>query len=568
MKHLFLSFALAFSLNGFAQEIKQRPYNPDILIQSTMDRDWSGFLVQKLRTFFINNYNWDFFVYDLKEPIIYDIKPFTSQNIGKNKSLEAILSGVEKLFNLDLKNANVKVTVDGLGYKMDELKFMLHPLNNPGSELYVNGDITVGDLKITTPQIKVQIQLPDQNGNYKDFFVFSADDIEVSSLKGQELEFSSEFKFKENVRRNFNLEFINSDFTNFNKKIESNPNILNIKVGKYSFPEVKVQIGSRSIIFPPSKIDSFLQGQNLKLRDLAVKALGVAFQKGEGQQILKALETVDFDRTYWTDLSLWSMFSFEEFTHNRQGDLITRLDSGYCTPKEYADLKENCLQLDRTPMNEKDYAKFLRSKALMNNMLHQSGGNIVISASEQYLNQMIMKTYEAGFWEDSLKDLPIVLGPKKMFAKLDEKGNNASLFLDVLYNPSFIERIVVGEKQIRMLFQLRINMKIDNVKGTPIAVINIADVELSDEFLLKGRPDLGVPSNLYKARFKKVILKEIKNQLRSMIGEDVLKIDLPEIKDLNLETFHFFSDGYGRAVGVMKLEKNSLKPVGVKLIEE
>lgn len=568
MKSIILSIALALSLNALGQEQVIRPANPDILIQTTMDKEWSGFLVQKLRTFFINNYNWDFFIYDLKEPIIYDVQPFATKEKGKNKSLEAILNGVGKLFNLNLDKANVKVTVDGLGYKMDKLKFMLHPLTVPGSELYANGDITVGDLQLTTPQIKVQIQLPDQNGTYKDFFVFSADDITVNSKEGEDLEFQSNFKFKENERKNFNLEFVTSDFTKFNSKIESNPDLLNIHVEKYSFPEVKIQVGPRTIVFPPEKINTFLQAQNHKLRDLAIKALGAAFQKGEGQKILKALETVDFDRTYWTDLSLWSMFSFEEFTHNKQGDVITRLKSGYCTPTEYEQFRENCLKHDDRPMNDKDYYKFLRSKALMNNLLHQNNGNIVISASEQYLNQMILKTYEAGFWDDSLKDMPITLGPKKMFAKLDEKGNNASLYLDVIYNPSRIERIAIGEKSIRMLFQLRINMKIDNVKGTPNAVINIADVELSDDFLLYGKPELGVPSNLHKARFKKVVLKEIKTQLRAMIGEDVIKLELPEIKDLNLETFHFFSDGYGRAVGVMKLEKNSLKPVGVKVIEE
>jgi hypothetical protein len=62
-----------------------------------------------------------------------------------------------------------------------------------------------------------------------------------------------------------------------------------------------------------------------------------------------------------------------------------------------------------------------------------------------------------------------------------------------------------------------------------------------------------------------MVLKTVKNILKDkkLVGQDILSIELPEIRDLELDTAHFFSDGNGRAVGLMKLDKNKIE--GVKL---
>ncbi|MFZ4712695.1 MAG: hypothetical protein ACOYL6_03195 [Bacteriovoracaceae bacterium] len=555
-------FVTALQQPVFAQYKTQKNV-PDILIQTKMGSVWSEYLIKKVRTFFVNNELGDFFKYEIKKPISTSFKPLKGTS---DPQLTKIIEAVQKLFNIKFVDAQVIITVNGLNYKMDKLSTKMVPLSTPGSELVSDTLIGISDLSIETPQIHFDVQIPGKNGEMKSFFSFNVNDLLIQSTSEEILEFSTQIRFAHNAKNNYNFKVISSDFSPLEKKLAARADLLAIdeKVN-FDFPEVKIKVGDRVTVFPAAKINRFIKEQLPFLKSFAVKQFVNILKDGEAQQLLKLLETTQFDREYWTDLSLMSMFSFDHITNNDKGDIVVEMSSDYCTQTEFEFNGKDCYDRDYKqdvirPGNEQ---RIVKSVNIMNDLIRKEQGNIVISASEEYLTRILKKTFDAGFWDSSFKDLPVALGPKKMIVLFNEKGNDGTLYLDLLYNTSKLERLATGLKQVKFAMMMKINAKIENVKGTPNLVVNISDINMNDDFLLYGDKDTGFISTIHQSRFKKTVIKTVKGILKEqkLIGQDILTIELPEIRDLSLETAHLFSDGHGRVMGLLKLEKNTLNGV-------
>ena len=565
----FITFILFFSLSFHASAQFKRVKNvPDILIQTKMDENWSQFIIQKIRTFFLNNDLGDFFQLDFKDPIKTSFKPLEGTS---NPQLAKILDGLEKLFNLNLDQAQVLVSINGMQYKMDKLSTKMTPISAPGLDLITNTDITMKSLEIKSPDVFVDIQIPNKNGEMKSFFSFHARDIEVTSKESEKIEFNTQIRVLRNKTNDYNFEFMNSDFSLMEQKLASTPDLLNTSDSIYfEFPEVKLRIGERIIIFSPEKINNYLKKNIITIREMLVVEFIKILKSGKFHNVLKAGESVQFDREYWSNLSLMSMFSFDHITSTEKGDLMVEMTSDYCTVTEFEFMGKTCHERDYKKdiiraENEVNLPKSLKS---MDDLIHKSDGNIVISASEEYLTRILKKTFDAGFWDESFKALPVSLGPKKMIVLFNEKGNDGSLYLDLLYTPGKIEKFATGLKQVNFALMMKINGKIENVNGVPNLIINISDINMTDKFFMHGDKKLGFTSNIHKARFKKLIIKTLRGELekQNLIGQNILSIELPEIRDLNLDKAHFFSDGNGRAVALLKLSKDFITGINLDQI--
>jgi hypothetical protein len=565
-----LPFIFLLSNVSWAQfDYKTQKTVPDILIQTKMDAEWSEYLIQKVRTFFKNNDEGDIFKYDLQEPISTSFKPLEGNT---DPLITKILEAVKKLFNIQASEAQVIITINGLSYQMEKLSTKMIPISKPGDELLSQTTIGIGDLNLSTPQITFDIQIPNQKGVFKSFFSFKVNDLLVQSALKEKIEIDSQILFKHNEQNNYNFKFINSNFAAFENKLSANTDlfIINEKV-TFDFPEVKIQVGDRVALFPAKKINNFIKEQLPQIKKILMKQFVGILKDGNGSQMLKLLETAQFDREYWEDLELMSMFSFDHITNNDKGHVIVEMSSDYCTKTEFEFSGKDCYLRDfkKDVIRPGNEVRIAKSVQIMDELLLKEHGNIVISASEEYITRILIKTFDAGFWDESFKDLPVALGPKKMVVLFNEKGNDGTLLLDLLYNTTKLEKLATGQKQIKFPMMMKINAKIDLVKGIPNLVINISDINMTNDFLLHGDKATGFVSSINQSRFKKMVLKTVKKILKDqkLVGQDILSIELPEIRDLELDTAHFFSDGNGRAVGLMKLNQNKLEGVNLQIDE-
>ena len=135
----------------------------------------------------------------------------------------------------------------------------------------------------------------------------------------------------------------------------------------------------------------------------------------------------------------------------------------------------------------------------------------------------------------------------------------SALYLDLLYTPKKIERLAIGAKEVRFPLVLKAGLKIRHEDNMPVFVVHIAEIDTSDEMLLKGRPEIGVVSNVNQLRFKKKVLKTIRSETASLANQDVLELKYNELKNLGLETVDFVSDGNGRMNAMMSLKASRLK---------
>jgi hypothetical protein len=134
------------------------------------------------------------------------------------------------------------------------------------------------------------------------------------------------------------------------------------------------------------------------------------------------------------------------------------------------------------------------------------------------------------------------------------KRDTGTLYMDVKYKFSKFQGFVLGQKGIRFPLVMKVAIRFEKHDGVPVMIIKLKEVDVSDDTLLKGFPDLKLVSTIQDIpRLKKKVVKEIRNKMIPMTGKDVIDLRYPELKGLGLETVHFLSDGNGRMNAVMKL---------------
>ena len=204
----------------------------------------------------------------------------------------------------------------------------------------------------------------------------------------------------------------------------------------------------------------------------------------------------------------------------------------------------------------------------MRSLIDQGNANIVVSISEDYVNKVLIATYDAGLWNDMLKKSGVMLGPNKVFIRMDEVGSNTgSLYMDLIYTPKKLERLAIGAKQVRFPLVFKVGLKIKQDNLIPTFIIHLAELDTSDETLLNGKPEMGVVSNLHSLRLKKKVLATLRAETAGLENTDVLELQYPEFRGLDLDKVSFVSDGYGRmnALILLKDDEGRASPVSGQL---
>jgi hypothetical protein len=200
-----------------------------------------------------------------------------------------------------------------------------------------------------------------------------------------------------------------------------------------------------------------------------------------------------------------------------------------------------------TPFTNEDYNKSLD---IIFDEIASDRHSFIISLSQELINNGLA-AYVKGKEETLLKgNAPeyAKIGKKGIFVIFDDK-NQGKIVMDFFAKDKFLTRTLTGVITGRQKFFFpiimtpEISFKIKN--EIPTLLVKIKDVDISDQTLENGM--YGVPSNLGKGRFKKMVKNMVRDSLKDLVNSTQAEIPLPQLKGLNInDVFEIKSDGHGR----------------------
>jgi hypothetical protein len=195
------------------------------------------------------------------------------------------------------------------------------------------------------------------------------------------------------------------------------PSQIQIELGQIIVPNMKLTIGNKKIELQPSKVVNLLNTKKAGLTGLLVAQFASLLKKGVGETILKAIEKFEFDREYWLDSNIIkSQIKISDFASNfNRNNLEVNLPGDFCTKAKFTEFNKECVnsKVTATSKSRLDQADHNESMVHMKSLIDNGDANIVASISEDYVNKLLVTTYDAGLWKTMLDEAGVELGDEK-----------------------------------------------------------------------------------------------------------------------------------------------------------
>lgn len=528
---------------------------PDILVDSKLDFDWSGLLIGKVRRLLKN--------YDIADPFAVKFeKDFVVSESLLNDYLpdssKSLITDLGTVLGMNILKGETKIVLSGLAYDIKNFKTDLKASEVKNDGLVIASDFSASELSLTADKVSLSLEIPSANGKSSPVIQIDILGAKVGASEDRLVKFFAKMKIQDQ-KDAYQLKFIQTNFDGMADAIGANPERIDLSYKKVVIPEVSIKVGGKNLKFDNKKIEKLIKDNHEGIKGLLLAQTASLLKKGMGETVLKALESYKIQKEYWLDANiLKSQIEISQFAGSfDRNNISVDLPGDFCTTKKYAQLQKKCVFNKDTPVSKSrlDRNHHADSVDHMRQLLDRGEANFVASISEDYVNKLLVATYDAGLWKQTLDEAGVELGPKKVFMRLDNQGESGTLFMDVIYKPKKIERIALGSKEIRFPLVLDVAMRIEKHDGIPVMIIRMNDVDLTEQTLKFGRPDLDLPSSIQDTpRLKGKVIKTIRSKLSGMKNKDVIDLRYPELKGLGLEKIDFISDGNGRMNAVMRLQ--------------
>jgi hypothetical protein len=543
-----LFFTVFLTANTFAQTFT----SPDILIDSKLDFDFSGLLITKFRTLLKNNNMSDPFSASFKEPILLNEAEIGTMLPATSKEL---IRDFGNAVGLNLIHAETKVWIHGLAYEVKGFKTNLKALKQEVEGLTVGTDFSADEVSVTADKISLSLVIPGKNNSP----VFNVDIIKPAILAQEEklIKFFAEIKLQDN-QDHFKLQIKKANFDQMSKGLVLNSNDIRIDYERILFPKVSLKFGNKTINFSPLKIESLIRNNHQAIKGILLAQAAKTLRSNTSEAAFKVLEQYKLNKEYWVETrALQSQVQLGKFASTNGENLEINMPGDFCTLEKFDQLKQHCIynKTTKTSVTRLNQSFHKESVNVMKELMSHGDANIVASISEDYLNKLLVTTYDAGLWKEALDEAGVTLGPNKVIMRLDKRGESGTLLMDVIYKPSKIEKLLTGSKVIRFPLVLDISLRIEKHDEEPVVIIRLNDVDSSDETLIYGRPQENIISTVKDVpRFKGKVANAIRERLSVLRSKDLIELRYPEFKGLGLDKVDFLSDGLGRMNAIMKLE--------------
>ncbi|MBA2404689.1 MAG: hypothetical protein H0V66_07950 [Bdellovibrionales bacterium] len=548
---------LALTLTILTGQVQAQNFAaPDILIDTRLDADWSGILVTRIRRLMHNLGKADPFRQKFVEPIM--VSEAKVQDY-LNAPAKELLNELGHMLEMDILNAKTQVTIHGLKYDVRGFKTELNATEDKIEGLSISSDFSASKIRVSADKVTLALIMPGK----KALPVINIEVIKpvIKASEDKLINFFAKIQIQ-NKQDKFQLLLENANFDNMVSCLMDSQDAIQMDFESIIVPRVSIKVGNKELKFDPKKIEALIISKKAGIKGLLVAEVSRFLTSGMGTDLLKEVNKVKFDKEHWIDsASIQSYLKIESFTNEQNGNIVeVEMKGDFCPPELYKAVGDKCIAQKVTqPVKSRISAdNHSESIANMRSLIDNGNANIVVSISEDYVNKVLVATYDAGLWNTMLKDAGVKLGPNKVFLHMDAKGSSTgTLYMDMLYTPKKLQSMAIGAKEVRFPLAIKVALKIKQDKHVPIFVIHMQEVDTSDALLLHGKPDIGVISNIHSLRMKKKVLAALRLETAGLANKDVLELRYPELRGLGLDKVDFVSDGNGRMNALILLKDDA-----------
>lgn len=529
--------------------------SPDIIIDSKLDYDWSSVLISKFQTLLKNNKMSDPFSRKLDGSIM-----ITEATIGDllPASSRSFVQSFGNAVGLQMVKSETKVWLDNLSYDVKGFKTNLKGSRAVADGLIMGSEFSASEITLAADKISLSLMIPGANPKASPIFKVEVIKPFIRAYRDDLINFYTQIKIQDQ-KDFFKLNIQEANFNKLAKGLVSKSRDILLDYERIIIPEVSLKIGNKTINFSPEKIEQLIDRNRSAIKELILAQAAQALQNNTEVAVSKALAALKINKEHWiTSDTIQSQFTIAKFTTAASGDNIeVNLPGDFCTSQKFKSLQKNCIHSKVTKTSETRITPAIHADSVevMKDLMTVGDANIVASISEDYLNKLLVATYDAGFFDEALKKANVELGPNKVIMRMDKRGETGTLLMDVIYKPSRMEKFITGSQQIRLPLVLDISVRVENNGDTPAVIVRLNDVDVSDETLIYGRPDENLISTVQDIpRFQGKVAKIIREKLVSLSQKDLVSLNIPELRGLGLDKVDFLSDGNGRMNAIMRLE--------------
>lgn len=527
--------------------------SPDIMVVSKLNADWSSVLVRKIKNLlsnfgiqdpFKNSYPGSMVI---NQSTVGDLIPVSSRNLSRD--FGAVLG-------LDVLQAKTEVSLHGFSYEVKDFKIDVKKTQQTGDGLDLETTFAASELNIQAGKISIALVIPTRNGSQSP--VVNVDIIRpvLTAKDDRIINFLAKFKIQEHANYlNFKIKEVN--FDQMISGIAAPRAKMDLDYERIDIPKVSVKIGNKQVNFSPDKVRAYLRKNHEALEGFLLVQMAQKLKQKTLDAAFKLVESYKVEKKYWLPTpKVKAKLGIDHITSfPGRNEIVAQLLGDFCTVVNYELHKDECLQKKVTQVASSRLTPELHQQSVgIIQTLMDAGPSLVVSLSEDYLNNLIASTIDAQMWREALSEAEIELGPKKVSLRLDEKGRTGSLLLDGIYYTKRLERIATGASVIRFPLSLKASFRIEMREGIPVLIIRANEVDLTDDTLIYGLPEYGLESSVQYVRFQGKVLQAMRKAMAKLKGVDMIVLPVDEIRGMSLEAAVFHSDGFGRMFGIMKME--------------
>jgi hypothetical protein len=545
---------LLLSLTLLTLTASAKPFqSPDIVVVTKLDKDWSSFLVSKVRRL-LRNFN-------ILDPFLYNYDgslTVSDTTLGTDlpTASRSVINDFGNILGLDIFNTKTKVSLHGFQYEVKGFKTDLKAIENDGGNFKAKMNFSASEIYVEAGKISLDVVIPTQDGRTTPVITIDIVKPVIRSSNENLVNFFAQLQIIDaGTQMNLKIDELNLDQLTKNLIASS----ISIDYERINIPRISVRIGNRTVNFDPRKIQNYLRRNHEGIKGFILSQTAKILKRGVSDALLALVQRYKVDKKFWLPTpSVRSQLEITKFTgFPNSNDLVINLMGDFCTISGYDIYKDGCVfkKLTGTAPSRLTPGLHNQSMQILHDFMLRGEADMMASASEDYLNKHLAGTIDAGLWKEALDTSGIKLGPNKITLRLNKIGDTGMLVLDGIYKMKRFEQIATGVREIRFPLVLNVGIRFENKEDIPTLIIRSHSVDTTDSVLMNGIPELGIESSIGRvSRFRSKVLKAIREALAGFNNKDILPIPMQELSGLSLEDADFHSDGKGRIYGILKLE--------------
>lgn len=527
---------------------------PDILIDSKLDYDWSGVLVKKIRTLLKNYKMNDPFVGKFPQAILLNESEVGPLLPDDSKNL---IRDFGNAIGLSLLNGKTHVYMHNFAYDVKGFKTDLKASEVLADGLVMGTEFSASEVSLSADKVSLSLVIPGKISSP----VFEVEIIKPSIIVSEEkiINFFTQLKIQDN-KDSYKLQIQKANFDQMAKGLIQKPGNVKLDFERINIPKVSLKVGSKTVNFDNKKVENLIRTNQNAIKGILLAQVASTLKSNTTEAAFKIVEQYKLQKEWWFNSpTIKSQIQLQAIASSTEDNIEINMPGDFCTNEKFDQLKSSCLhqnnKITQTANTRLNKSLHTESVNVMKDLMDHGDANIVASISEDYLNKLLVTTYDAGLWKQALDEAGVALGPNKVIMRLDKRGESGTLIMDVVYKPSKLEKLLTGSKEIRFPLVLDVSVRIEKHDEEPVVIIRMNDVDTSDETLINGRPEDNIVSTVKDVkRFKGKVAKAIRERVGVLRAKDVIELRYPEFRGLGLDKVDFLSDGSGRMNAIMRLE--------------